>query len=233
MSKLDTSLTNTDLAPTTPAQRTWGTYNYIALWFAMSMEVSTYMLSSLAHRRRHELEASHRHHSTGQPHRPHSDDPERSRRRKERHPFPVFVRASFGSRGANLPALLRALVACGWFGIQSWIGGQAIAAMVHVLWPATASMPWVLWDCRLGFWLLNMAVVWRGVESIRFLQSFSRAASCLSSSLSLLIWMVNKARRLLARCSPRQAGSKATGGFLYFFFPSLTAIGRILGDALT
>ncbi len=53
-------------------------------------------------------------------------------------PFPVFVRASFGTRGANLPAMLRALVACGWFGIQSWLGGQAIAAMLAVLWPATA-----------------------------------------------------------------------------------------------
>ena len=73
-------------------------------------------------------------------------------------PFPVFVRASFGVRGANIPAILRALVACGWFGIQSWIGGTAIAQMLHVLAPATAGMPSVTWVCFLGFWALNMAV---------------------------------------------------------------------------
>src|SRR6202022_3021932 len=87
-------------------------------------------------------------------------------------PFPVFVRASFGTRGANLPAMLRALVACGWFGIQSWLGGQAIAAMIGVLWPATASMPFVLWASFLGFWLLNIYLVWRGVESLRSLRIY-------------------------------------------------------------
>ncbi len=107
-------------------------------------------------------------------------------------PFPVFVRASFGPVGANIPALLRAIVACGWFGIQSWLGGQAIAAMVGVLLPQTIHMPWVLWTCFLGFWLLNMAVVWRGVESIRFLQSFS-APFMLVISLVLLFWMLHKA----------------------------------------
>ena len=61
-------------------------------------------------------------------------------------PFPVFVRASFGALGANIPAMLRALVACGWFGIQSWLGGQAIAAMIHIVWPATEHMPVVLWS---------------------------------------------------------------------------------------
>ena len=54
-------------------------------------------------------------------------------------PFPVFVRASFGVRGANIPAVLRALVACGWFGIQTWIGGQAIYSMLKIVWPATAA----------------------------------------------------------------------------------------------
>ena len=53
-------------------------------------------------------------------------------------PFPVLVRAPFGVLGANVPACLRALVACGWFGIQTWIGGQAIHAMLRILWPAWA-----------------------------------------------------------------------------------------------
>ena len=125
----DPRLYNRDLAPTTAAQRTWGTYNYIALWFSMSMEVTTYMLaSSLIAGGMNWKQAifpillgnlivlvpmllnAHAGAKYGIP-------------------FPVFVRASFGTRGANLPAMLRALVACGWFGIQSWLGGQAIAAM--------------------------------------------------------------------------------------------------------
>ncbi|WP_213804565.1 NCS1 family nucleobase:cation symporter-1 [Granulicella sp. dw_53] len=217
-----TGLYNDDLAPTTPEQRTWGTYNYVALWFSMSMEVTTYMLaSSLIAGGMNWKQAvgtillgnlivlvpmllnAHAGAKYGIP-------------------FPVFVRASFGLRGANIPALLRAVVACGWFGIQSWIGGQSISAMVNVLWPATEKMPWVLWTCFLGFWLLNMVVVWRGVESIRFLQSFS-APFLLTMSLVLLGWMVHQAGGFGPMLS---APSKfqTTGSFLHFFFPMLTAM---------
>jgi len=136
--------------------------------------------------------------------------------------FPVFVRASFGVRGANIPAMLRALVACGWFGIQTWIGGQAIYAMLNVLWPASAAMPFVLWVCFLGFWLLNMAVVWRGVESIRFLQSFS-APFLLLMSLVLLAFMTHKAGGFGPMLSaPSQFHTHSS--FLHFFFLSLTGI---------
>jgi nucleobase:cation symporter-1, NCS1 family len=137
-------------------------------------------------------------------------------------PFPVFVRASFGPVGANIPAMLRAIVACGWFGIQTWIGGQAIAAMAAVLWPATAGMPSVTWVCFLGFWALNMLVVWRGVESIRFLQSFS-APLMLVLGLALLGFMLHKAGGFGPMLS---APSRFTtsGSFLKFFFPSLTAM---------
>jgi nucleobase:cation symporter-1, NCS1 family len=218
----DPRLYNDDLAPTTAAHRTWGTYNYIALWFSMSMEVTTYMLaSSLIAGGMNWKQAvftillgnlivlapmllnAHAGAKYGIP-------------------FPVFVRASFGTRGANLPAMLRAIVACGWFGIQSWLGGQAIAAMIGVLWPATVHMPVVLWVSFLGFWLLNMCVVWRGVESIRFLQSFS-APFMLVMSLILLFWMLHKAGGfgpMLAAPSRFQT----TGSFFHFFFPSLTAM---------
>jgi NCS1 family nucleobase:cation symporter-1 len=218
----DPRLYNDDLAPTTAAHRTWGTYNYIALWFSMSMEVTTYMLaSSLIAGGMNWKQAvftillgnlivlapmllnAHAGAKYGIP-------------------FPVFVRASFGTRGANLPAMLRAIVACGWFGIQSWLGGQAITAMIGVLWPATVHMPVVLWASFLGFWLLNMCVVWRGVESIRFLQSFS-APFMLVMSLILLFWMLHKAGGfgpMLAAPSRFQT----TGSFLHFFFPSLTAM---------
>jgi NCS1 family nucleobase:cation symporter-1 len=137
-------------------------------------------------------------------------------------PFPVFVRASFGPRGAQIPAMLRALVACGWFGIQSWIGGQAIDAMVNVLWPQTAHMPWVLWTCFLGFWLLNMFVVWRGVESIRFLQSYS-APFMLLMGLLLLGFMLHKAGGFGPMLST-PSRFHSTHDFLRFFFPSLTAM---------
>jgi nucleobase:cation symporter-1, NCS1 family len=218
----DPRLYNDDLAPTTAAHRTWGTYNYIALWFSMSMEVTTYMLaSSLIAGGMNWKQAvftillgnlivlapmllnAHAGAKYGIP-------------------FPVFVRASFGTRGANLPAMLRAIVACGWFGIQSWLGGQAITAMIGVLWPATVHMPVVLWASFLGFWLLNMCVVWRGVESIRFLQSFS-APFMLVMSLILLFWMLHKAGGFGPMLSA-PSRFQTTGSFLHFFFPSLTAM---------
>ena len=218
----DSGLINDDLAPTQPFQRTWTTYNFIALWFSMSMEVTTYMLaSSLIAGGMNWKEAiltillgniivcipmilnAHAGAKYGIP-------------------FPVFVRASFGLRGANLPAMLRAFVACGWFGIQSWIGGQSIHAMLGVLTPAIAAKPVSLWVCFLGFWLLNMLVVWRGVESIRFLQSLS-APFMLVMSLVLLVWMLHKAGGFGPMLA---APSRFTGrrDFLHFFFPSLTAM---------
>jgi len=218
----DARLYNDDLAPTMPAQRTWSTYNYIALWFSMSMEVTTYMLAaSLIAGGMNWKQAVgtillgnlivlipmllNAHAGT-----------------KYGIPFPVFVRASFGPVGANIPAMLRAIVACGWFGIQSWIGGTAIAQMVHVLAPRTAGMPSVTWVCFLGFWFLNMVVVWRGVESIRFLQSYSVPFMLILSSM-LLIFMVRKAGGLGPMLA---APSKftTTSGFLHFFWPSLTAM---------
>ena len=218
----DPSLSNADLAPTTAANRTWGTYNYIALWFSMSMEVTTYMLaSSLIAGGMNWKQAlftilmgnlivllpmllnAHAGAKYGIP-------------------FPVFVRASFGALGANIPAMLRALVACGWFGIQSWLGGQAIAAMIHVVWPSTEHMPVVLWSSFLGFWLLNMAIVWRGVESIRHLQAFG-APFMFIMAAALLIWVRIKAGSFGSMLStPSQFHS--TRAFLDVFFPSLTAM---------
>ena len=138
MSVVDPSLSNRDLSPTTPAQRTWGLYNYIALWFSMSMEITTYQLASSLIAKGMDWKQAvgtvllgnlivlvpmllNAHAGA-----------------KYGIPFPVFIRAPFGVRGANLPAILRAIVACGWFGIQSWIGGQAIDSMLVVIWPSLA-----------------------------------------------------------------------------------------------
>ncbi len=137
-------------------------------------------------------------------------------------PFPVFVRASFGTRGANIPAILRAIVACGWFGIQSWIGGQSIAAIINVIWPATSAYPSVLWISFLGFWALNMIVIWCGLESIRFLQSFS-APFLLVMSLLLFGFMLHKAGGLGPLLdAPSRFPSKSAG--IHFFFLALTGM---------
>ena len=167
-------------------------YSYVSLWVAMSVCIPTYMLASRPDRRRHELVAGvgtillgnlivlvpmllNAHAGT-----------------KYGIPFPVLVRASFGVRGANVPAVLRALVACGWFGIQTWIGGQAIHSMLQILWPAAAASPSSVWICFFAFWLLNMFVIWRGIETIRFLEGIG-APFMLGVGLLLLWWITRKA----------------------------------------
>ena len=143
MSSIDPSLSNRDLRPTGPQQRTWGFYNYTALWFSMCMEITTYRLASGLIANGMDWKQAlatvllgnlivlvplllNAHAGA-----------------KYGIPFPVFLRASFGVRGANLAALLRAVVACGWFGIQSWIGGSAIDAMLIVIWPSAAGATYV------------------------------------------------------------------------------------------
>ena len=222
MSVVDPSLSNRDLSPTTPEQRTWGLYNYIALWFSMSMEITTYQLASSLIAKGMDWKQAvttvllgnlivlvpmllNAHAGA-----------------KYGIPFPVFIRAPFGVRGANLPAILRAIVACGWFGIQSWIGGQAIDSMLVVIWPSLAGNAGVLWASFLLFWLLNMVVVWRGVESIRHLQAIGAPFMLVMAAL-LLIWIRIKAGSFGTMLStPSQFHT--TREFLSVFFPSLTAM---------
>ena len=222
MSTVDPTLSNRDLLPTTPAQRTWGMYNYIALWFSMSMEITTYQLASSLIAKGMDWKQAvgtvllgnlivlvpmllNAHAGA-----------------KYGIPFPVFIRAPFGVRGANLPAILRAIVACGWFGIQSWIGGTAIHAMLAVIWPTVADSQGVVWACFLGFWLLNMVVVWRGVDSIRHLQAFG-APFMFIMAAALLIWVRLKAGSFGEMLStPSQFHN--SGEFFAVFFPSLTAM---------
>jgi len=220
--KVDGTLTNADLAPTTPAHRTWGTYNYLALWFSMSMEITTYQLASSLIAKGMDWKQAvgtvllgnlivlvpmllNAHAGA-----------------KYGIPFPVFIRSMFGVRGANIPSVMRALVACGWFGIQSWIGGQAIYSMLVVIWPSVGHVEWALWACFLGFWGLNMAVVWRGVESIRFLQGFA-APFMFVLAAALLIWVRIQAGSfgtMLSTPSKFQSWHE----FLPVFFPTLTGM---------
>lgn len=222
MSSVDPTLSNNDLRPTTLEQRTWTTYSYIALWFSMSMEITTYQLASSLIAKGMDWKQAvgtvllgnlivlvpmllNAHAGT-----------------RYGIPFPVFIRAPFGVRGANLPAILRAVVACGWFGIQSWIGGTAIHSMLAVIWPETAGSAFAKWACFLFFWLLNMVIVWRGVESIRHLQAFG-APFMFIMAAALLIWVRMKAGSFGSMLStPTRFHS--TGEFLTVFIPSLTAM---------
>src|SRR6266853_180822 len=216
------SLYNKDLAPVASERRTWRTYNYAALWISMSVNIPTYMLASgmIAGGMNWKqalftvflgnvlvlipmLLNAHAGAQYGIP-------------------FPVFARASFGVLGANVPAILRALVACGWFGIQTWIGGEAINAMIVALAPGWANLHSGTALCFFFFWLLNVLVILRGIETIRFLQGIS-APFLLLIGLALLLWARSKAGGfgpMLGRPSKFQS----FGEFFRFFIPSLTGV---------
>ena len=185
-------LYNKDLAPAGQERRTWGTYNFAALWVSMSVNILTYMLAaSLIQGGMDWKQAvatiflgntivlapmllnSHPGARYGVP-------------------FPVLARASFGVLGANIAAVLRALVACGWFGIQTWIGGEAFSTLLATLWPAWKEFPHSVAVCFLVFWLINLAVVLKGIEYIRFLQGLS-APFLLGVGLLLLGWAYSRA----------------------------------------
>jgi NCS1 family nucleobase:cation symporter-1 len=218
----DPTLYNEDLAPVPQERRTWGTYNYASLWVAMSVCIPTYMLASgliaggmswwqaigtilLGNLIVLVPMLLNAHAGT-----------------KYGIPFPVFVRASFGVRGANIPAVLRALVACGWFGIQTWIGGQAIYAMLGILWPAAKSSSAGLWICFFAFWALNMFVIMRGIEMIKFLEGVA-APFMLAIGLLLLWWITSQAGGLGPVLST-PSKFHTTSEFLRFFIPSLTGM---------
>jgi NCS1 family nucleobase:cation symporter-1 len=218
----ESSLYNKDLAPVPADERTWGIYNYASLWVAMSVCIPTYMLASglIAGGMSWKqaigtillgnvivlipmiLNA----HAGA----------------KYGIPFPVLVRASFGTRGANVPAVLRALVACGWFGIQSWIGGQAVYTMLQVLWPRLSASAWTPWICFYLFWLLTMAVIWRGIDTIKYLEGIG-APFMLGMGLLLLWWIARKAGGL-GPVLHTPSKFQTTAEFMHFFIPSLTGM---------
>src|SRR5271157_974000 len=222
LTQVDASLYNKDLAPIPPEKRSWGTYNYASLWVAMSVCIPTYMLASgLIAGGMSWIQAVltillgnlivlipmllNAHAGT-----------------RYGIPFPVFVRASFGVRGANVPAILRALVACGWFGIQAWIGGQAIYSMLLIVWPGAANIAGSHWICFLLFWAINMLVIWRGIETIKFLEGIG-APFMLVVGLLLLLWITRKAGGF-GPVLHTPSKFTTTSEFLRFFVPSLTGM---------
>ena len=216
------SLYNRDLAPVPAERRDWRTYNYAALWISMSVNIPTYLLASgmiaggMSWRQAlftvflgnvmvliPMLLNAHAGARYGIP-------------------FPVFARASFGVLGANIPAILRALVACGWFGIQTWIGGEAINAMLVALLPRWQNFHFGPAACFGFFWLLNVLVILRGIQTIRFLQGIS-APFLLLIGLALLLWARAKAGGFGPMLST-PSKFQTFGEFFRFFIPSLTGV---------
>jgi NCS1 family nucleobase:cation symporter-1 len=221
-SRIESSpLYNPDLAPATAERRHWGTYNYAALWVSMSVNILTYMLAaSLIQGGMNWKQAvatvflgntivlvpmllnSHPGARYGIP-------------------FPVLARASFGVLGANVAAFLRALVACGWFGIQTWIGGEAISTLLTVLAPSWGQFEHRTAICFLAFWFINLAVILKGIEYIRFLQGIS-APVLLGVGLLLLGWAYHAAGGFGPMLSAPSRFSTFPD-FLKFLVPALNA----------
>ncbi|MBI2390337.1 MAG: NCS1 family nucleobase:cation symporter-1 [Deltaproteobacteria bacterium] len=231
---IESRYSNEDLAPTRLADRRWGTWDIAALWISMSACVPTYMLaSSLISEGMSWSQAVltiflgntivllpmvlNAHAGT-----------------KYGIPFPVYCRPAFGMLGANVPAILRALVACGWFGIQTWIGGWAIFKVLAVFWPSLEKMAAVpvlginapQIACFLAFWALNMFVIYKGIDSIRILLNI-KAPLLILLGLALLFWAWSRAGGfgpMLAKPSAFAPGQPKAGQFWKFFFPALTGM---------
>src|SRR5262245_22207598 len=223
---------NRDMAPTTRAQRKWGLWDMAALWVSMSACIPTYMLASaLIDGGMNWWQAVvtvflgnvvvlipmvlNAHAGT-----------------RYGIPFPVYCRASFGILGANIPAMLRALVACGWFGIQTWIGGAAIYTILAVFNPSWNDLPKDHFGlnapqigCFFVFWAINVLVIYCGIDSIRILLNI-KAPLLIALGLLLLWWAYQKADGfgpILSQPSQFEPGGPKAGGFWAFFFPALTA----------
>jgi NCS1 family nucleobase:cation symporter-1 len=221
---------NHDLAPVPVARRNWTTYNYAALWISMAHCIPTYMLASgLMAQGMNWKQALftillgntivlipillNSHPGT-----------------KYGIPFPVFARAAYGTAGSNLPALMRALVACGWFGIQAWIGGEALnvffAALVPgwstLLGPGFGGHTTTAWISFLLFWGLNIWIIYRGMNLLRIVENWA-APYVLIVTAILLVWAVRAANGFGPLLS--QPGKFATlAEFFPVFIPSLTAM---------
>jgi len=226
------SLYSEDLAPVPSNKRTWNTWNYTALWISMSLCIPTYMLaSSLIGGGMNWWQAILAiflgnvvvlipmilNGRAGA---------------KYGIPFPVFARASFGVKGANIPALLRAIVACGWFGIQTWIGGFALYQMFRLWFPSLETLPQIFpasFGLETGpaimffiFWLLNMYIVYLGVESIKKLLVF-KAFFLPLAALALLFWAIAASNGLGPILAQPSKFTNSTD-FFHFFFPALTGM---------
>ncbi len=235
-----------DLAPTPIAKRTWSTYTYAALWISMAHCIPTYMLAAGLIKAGMNWKQAlvtilvgnvivlvpillNSHPGT-----------------KYGIPFPVFARAAYGVNGANVPAVMRALVACGWFGINAWIGGKALHTFFRCLWPGWATLlgsaPAA---CKAGepcspfrwlvsghsateflafmlFWGLNILIVYRGMELLRKVENLA-APFVLVMTAALVGWAVWRAKGL-GEVMSAPGNFPTFGSFWAIFVPSVTAM---------
>jgi nucleobase:cation symporter-1, NCS1 family len=223
-------LYNHDLAPVPISRRNWTTYNYAALWISMAHCIPTYMLSSgLIGAGMNWWQALitillgntivlapillNSHPGT-----------------KYGIPFPVFARAAYGTYGSNLPALMRAIVACGWFGIQAWIGGQALHTFFAAVFPhwhlalghAIGGHTPTEWISFLAFWGINILIIYRGMDLLRHVENWA-APFVLVMTACLVAWAIWRAHGLgYLLTQPDKFTTWAE--FHKVFIPSLTAM---------
>ncbi|HEY8210580.1 MAG TPA: NCS1 family nucleobase:cation symporter-1 [Myxococcaceae bacterium] len=224
-------LFNGDLAPVPTARRNWTTYNFAALWISMAHCIPTYMLAGgLVAVGMNWWQALltiglgnvivlapillNAHPGT-----------------RYGIPFPVLARSSFGTAGANVPAVLRAIVACGWFGIQTFIGGEALKTFVVALWPDYAHLGGTTHVLGLHlssaptfllFWGLNIWIIYRGMNAVRVFENWA-APIVLVMAAVLMVWAVGRADGLGPM--PSQPSKFETfGAFWKVFVPSLTGM---------
>jgi NCS1 family nucleobase:cation symporter-1 len=228
-------LSNPDLRPTTSEQRTWSTWHIAALWIGMAVCITTYTIAAgMIGQGMNWWQATltvalgnlivlvpmtlNGHPGT-----------------KYGIPFPVLMRASFGTVGANVPALARALVACGWFGIQTWIGGDAIyqilgaTGFIDLAAEPARILPIgiTLWQtaCFLAFWAINLHFVWHGMDSIKWMESWA-APFLIASGLALMAWALWRVSQVQPVSTLFDNSSKfaTTSDFMKVFIPNLTAM---------
>ncbi|GGY00968.1 transporter [Litchfieldella qijiaojingensis] len=214
---------NTDIAPTKASERTWSRWNIAALWVGMSICVPTYTLGGVL--------TAYFGLSVGEallaillanvivlipltlnafP------------GTKFGIPFPVVLRSSFGILGSNVPCLIRALVGCGWFGIQTMFGGLAIHLLLSAIFPPWQALGGV--GEVIGFFVfgaMNLYVVIRGAESIKWLETLA-APLLLAVGVGLMFWAWPhmSMTELLAQPPSRPEGAPVYG----YFFAGLTAM---------
>ena len=223
-------LFNEDLAPVPISKRNWTTYNYAALWISMAHCIPTYMLSSgLISAGMNWWQALftillgniivlipillNSHPGT-----------------KYGIPFPVFARAAYGTYGSNLPALMRAIVACGWFGIQAWIGGEALNTLFRAMIPGwqtflggpVGGYAPTQWVSFLLFWGLNIYIIYRGMDLLRKVENWAAPFVLIMTTLLLgwALWKANGLGYLLTQ----QGKFHTFKEFWPVFIPSLTGM---------
>src|SRR5438876_10616069 len=218
----ESPLWNPDLAPTDPARRTWSTYNIAALWIGMAVVITTYTLASgLMEQGMTWYQALftillgnvivlipmilNAHAGT-----------------KYGISFPVLCRASFGVRGANVAAILRAIVACGWFGIQTWIGGLALDALLTAAWHGWTQIG-IHTAIAFGiFWIIQVFIILKGTEGIKVLESWSTPL-LLAGGLALLVWAIRNGGGLSAILQGSVRLQRGSTPFWVLFPAALTA----------